>query len=168
MHKMLVIRKAQMIALGAPGRALFEQSLLEKARRFFPSHTAEMSDADLIQRLGYAMRRATDYGLGFKADVAKYFYLTLALGKDFDIDPAMPWAARILRGKGTPAIKFRRVYCEAIDQLESGRVFVPQLVDAVDEPDPEDPYVQARDDAPPAAIDRRRAVAVASADDDDD
>jgi hypothetical protein len=168
MPKLLVIRKAQLLALGGPGRALFEQSLLDKARRFFPQHTAEMSDAELIQRLGYAMRRAADHGLSFKADVAKYVYLTLALGKDFDIDPSMPWASRILRSKGTPAIKFRRLYCEAIDQLENDRVFVPQLIDSIDEPDPDDPFTQARPDSEPPTTTTRRHLATAATTEDDD
>lgn len=112
-----VIRKEQMRALGAPGRALFEQALVERARRFFPSRTEGLSEAEMYQAVGYAMRRASDYGLDRRADVAKYFYLTLVLGKNFDIDPANPWAARILRSPGTPSLNFRRLYCEAVDRL---------------------------------------------------
>jgi hypothetical protein len=116
-----VIRREQMRALGAPGRALFEQTLIEKARRFFPSRTGEMSESELYQAAGYAMRRASDYGLAMQADVAKYFYLTLVLGKDFDIDPAYAWAARILRSRqGSPALNFRRLYCEAIERVSAG------------------------------------------------
>ncbi len=56
-----------------------------------------------------ACDRATNYGIRTQADILKYVLLQVELGSHFDVDPAMPWAAQILRMRLKPAEKLARL-----------------------------------------------------------
>jgi|GEM_PF-832481 len=60
-----------------------------------------------------ACERAPKYGIRTQADILKYVLLQVELGSHFDVDPAMPWAAQILRMRLKPAEKLARLMDQA-------------------------------------------------------
>ena len=92
-HEMLKIRREQQEALGRPFRQRFREELLRFVRDKAPGASAAEDEA-LVE---YAIARARRHGVVSCADVARYIAFMVTLGRDFDMDPNLPWAQAILR-----------------------------------------------------------------------
>ena len=93
---MLVIRKEQMEVLQSYQRDQFEQRAQSYLREALPGACAGMDDAQLRQVIRAGVARAAEHDITAECDVVGYLELTLRLGRDFDTDPAYPWARPIL------------------------------------------------------------------------
>ena len=104
---MITITAEQMAALNALSRKQFITRATVHLQRFFPQHCATLGPAGVHAAIDYGIDRADGYGIVGERDVALYLDLMFAFGRDFDTDPALPWAAAILTDPRIPAPKQR-------------------------------------------------------------
>jgi hypothetical protein len=109
---MFTIRKEQMEALADAGIADFEDRMME---HLFECPLSErcraMGEAALRGLIRYGLQRAASYGIVTERGVSVYVDVMVAFGRDFDVDPTLPWAAAVLNDPST------RTPFERIDQL---------------------------------------------------
>ncbi len=112
---MLVIRKEQMDVLDQYMLNTFENLLVDHLNRYFPEKCGELGEEGLRETIRYGIKRAEDYGIVIEHQVSLYINLMFMFNRDFDQDPALPWASEILLDpslKGTSA-KMETLYREA-------------------------------------------------------
>lgn len=106
------------------------ERFLERARAhvidYFEDQCAAMSSAELTEALRHGFERASTYGLETERDLLRYQTMMFVFGRDFDEDPAFPWAIRILRGPGTAAKKMNALQVEALRARSQARGYRPQ------------------------------------------
>lgn len=93
---MLVIRNAQMQALGQAPRRQFVERLSAHLRLQAPEPCAALSAEALGAVVEHAIVRAASHGITAETDVCEFAVVMSALGLDFDTDPRLPWASRCL------------------------------------------------------------------------
>lgn len=112
---MLVLRNAQLAALGASAQRRFEERLLAHLERFFPHLCAQLGEAGLRQLCQDGIARARTYGLRSERDLCKYINLILVFGPGFDRE--QPWAAEILELNSAPGQRMEKIYAAALERL---------------------------------------------------
>lgn len=93
---MLVMREAQMKVFGQAAVRNFENRLLEYLEEVFPKQCAILGREQVRTVIRLGIEQAEQYGLVSERDVRLYVDLMFLLGSYFDLDPQLPWAARIL------------------------------------------------------------------------
>jgi hypothetical protein len=100
---MLVIRQAQMEALGAVTRRDFESRLARHFLRVYPRECAEAGGEGQIARfVARALNRAAARRYDGRKEIGLFAALLFILGEAFDSDPQIPWAARQLDNEKFP------------------------------------------------------------------
>lgn len=92
----IVIREAQVRAFQREALRAFEDSMLQHLRRHFPAECEAAGEDALREDIRHGVERARAHGFVAKNHVCRYIDVMLHLGRDFDTDPALPWAAAIL------------------------------------------------------------------------
>ena len=118
---MLTIRREQIRAMAAPQIVRFLERACAHVAQYFPDQCAALSDSQIKDAVTHGFERADGYGLETERDLLRYLTLMFVFGREFDRDPAFPWAARILSGGGTAAEKTSRLQTEALRARGSGR-----------------------------------------------
>jgi hypothetical protein len=113
---MLILRTAQLEALGASAQRCFEERLIAHLEKFFPQPCAVLGEAGLRQLCREGIARARIHGLRSERDLCKYLNLMLVSGRDFDRE--QPWAAEILELNSAPGQRMERLYAAALERLE--------------------------------------------------
>lgn len=114
---MLTIREAQMDAFA---QAALRERLWEHVREFFPERCASFAPGGLQEFLDFGMRRASRYKFTGSAEICQYADLMFLLGPEFDTDPGLPWAQKILHHDGyTPELRMDLLFAAAVDHLQS-------------------------------------------------
>lgn len=93
---MLTIRKEQMAVFEKDAENDFENRMLSHIKEFFREQNERLAEASLRELIRYGVDRAAAYGIELQPDVCQYIDLMLVFGRDFDRDPALPWASSIL------------------------------------------------------------------------
>jgi hypothetical protein len=93
---MLTIRDEQLRYFSQAAAADFEDRMVIHLRKFFPQHCEALQEPGIRDAIRHAIRRAASYGIVTERDVCKYTDLVFAFDRDFDVDPRLPWAARVL------------------------------------------------------------------------
>jgi hypothetical protein len=93
---MLVIRSEQMDMLQVHMTKQFVNRMVQHVREFFPEEFASMGEGTVRETIEYAIDRAQSYDISVEYDVSRYINLMFTFGRDYDIDPALPWAKEIL------------------------------------------------------------------------
>ena len=116
---MLVIRQAQMEALGEVSRQIFETRLVRHFLGLYPRECAEAGGEPQIGRLvARGLQRATARGFTGRKEVGLFVALMFILGDEFDANCQMPWAAKQLDDKTIPLeLRPEIVFDSAIDYL---------------------------------------------------
>ena len=94
---MLMIRRDQVTALGAPLLETIVASLVDFLRELDPAFVARAGERDVRSFVIEGVRRAGAHGIVRCCDVGRYLAFMLTLGAGFDADPRHAWARRILR-----------------------------------------------------------------------
>jgi hypothetical protein len=97
----------------------FVDRLLDHLQVSFPRHRSVATEEDLRNTIRLGLDRARGYGITYQRGVCRYVELMLMLGSGFDVDPQLPWAARIL-GDSSEADEVSRIdqlHAEASDYL---------------------------------------------------
>jgi len=90
------LRKEQIEAFSAAARQEFEDRMVEHLNEFFPRHCKAMGEEGVRQEIRHGVARARTYEITSQRDVCKYIDLAFVYGRDFDTNPKLPWAGRIL------------------------------------------------------------------------
>ena len=94
---MLIIRQAQMERLQQEARRGVENRMLAHLTRYFPEAYTMMGERGVRDIIRYGIERANHYGIVAERNVCKYIDVMVVLGRDFNMDVTLPWAAEMLR-----------------------------------------------------------------------
>ncbi|WP_437671974.1 hypothetical protein [Sorangium sp. So ce131] len=90
---MLVIRGAQMEALGGELEARFERRVIDSVKRLWPGACeARGGDAEITTAVRAALEKGQRYGLEAERDLVRFVHLVFMLGDAFDADGGHDWA----------------------------------------------------------------------------
>jgi len=115
---MLTIRKEQIAVFGPLGKKAFEDRMLAHLKKVFPEQSEALGEPKLRETIQYGTQRAAAYRIISERDVCKYIDLMILYGRDFDKDPAHPWAQTVLQNQAirNPSSKIERLYKAAKKQ----------------------------------------------------
>jgi hypothetical protein len=100
---MLTLRRGQIDAMGARQWLEFEGDLARHLGEFFPDECAAAGgEAAVRELIRHGVARAERYGLVGRRDLFLYLDLMMALGRDFDTSPEMPWIEEALTDPDLP------------------------------------------------------------------
>ncbi len=118
---LVAIRNAQVEALAEPLVLAFVGSMVVHCARFFPGPAAELGDEGLERVIRRGIGRAWSYGFDRRRMVRAYVDLTFMLGSDFDRDPQLPWARRILTDPEIPTAgqRYGVLWSEAMHYIDA-------------------------------------------------
>ena len=114
---MLTIRKEPWDLFAKVEVEKFEDWVHGHVRKFFPAEYRTAGEAQIRELIRHGRERAAAYGFVGKPDVCRYIDLMVVLGRDFDRDPGLPWAAAILQKPRDPAAKMHFLYQAATDYI---------------------------------------------------
>ena len=117
---MLVIRKKQLEVLRDYMLKQFKDRMVAHLRRYFPEQSTSSGKEDLCETIQYGIQQAAAYEIVNEYDVSGYINLMFTFGHDFDKNPALPWASRILNDNalyGSGRRKMDSLYKEAEKHL---------------------------------------------------
>jgi hypothetical protein len=109
---MLNIRKEQLAAFGPIGKKAFEDRMIAHLRKVFLEQCGPLDEPKLRELIRHGTQRAASYHIISERDVCKFIDLTILYGRDFDKDPALPWAQSVLQNRAirNPTSKIERLY----------------------------------------------------------
>lgn len=118
---MLTIRSDQMRSLEAASKERFERGLVEHFREHLPDHYAALGPEGTREAIQYGVTRAAEYGIVTEGGVTVYVRLMFLFGRDYDADPALPWAGAILRDPAIAdeATRVSRLASAAMEHLQA-------------------------------------------------
>ena len=99
---MLRIRSEQIEVFASPDTPRFESSSIIHIKHAFPKHFSVLNESGAQAVVNHGRSRARRYGLNDAGAVLLYIDLTLLLGRNFDEDIQLPWAAAILNDQSLP------------------------------------------------------------------
>lgn len=114
--QMLTIRKEQLRVLDRDKRQRFVAKMLKHVQEFFPRQCALLGEKQLSEWVEQGINRAASYRIASERDVCKYIDVMIFFGKDFDQDPRLPWASKILKVHYSKPAEKARLLFEAAKQ----------------------------------------------------
>ncbi len=120
---MLKIRKEQQKVFREREVQGFEDRMWDHLSVLFPAYCETLGEPAVRRLVRHGIARGARYGLVSERGVCVYVDAMFAFGRDFDVDPALPWAAKILKGRAykDPALRADALFDEAIEHLEEAR-----------------------------------------------
>jgi hypothetical protein len=107
---MFVPSEVQMEELEKQRQDSFLEDLLVEMKKQFPTKFAGEGAAERMrEEVAYGCKRPPRYGIRSQGDIRRYVRLMMQLGRDFDVDPALPWAADLLVRRLPPGEKLNRL-----------------------------------------------------------
>lgn len=116
---MLTIRREQWDLFAKADVERFEDWVHDHVRKFFPAQYRTAGESRIRELIRNGRERAAAHGFMRKRDVCQYIDLMVVLGRDFDSDPALPWAASILQKPRDPVAKMQNLYKLAMDHVNA-------------------------------------------------
>ena len=110
----LVLLSRQMAKLEARECDSFMENLVSEMQALFPERFAIPEQGAEWVRHGVA--HPSRYGIQAEGDVRTYVSLVMQLGRDFDVDPQLPWASHLLHLRLAPREKLSRLVEAAAEQ----------------------------------------------------
>lgn len=96
---MLTIRREQLKALESAQERRFRETLRRHVRLELREHTQALTDEVVRQRVDLGVDRGRQYGLRASRDLMLFVDLEFALAPNFEQQPSMLWARRILTSR---------------------------------------------------------------------
>jgi hypothetical protein len=113
---MLRIRNEQIPSLNEPAVEAFTIRMMAHLRTHFSAECERIGEDGLRVAIHHGLARARAYGITQAKSVRTYLNLMFTFGRDFDRDPALPWAAEDLAGP--PASATGKLYVHALSHLD--------------------------------------------------
>lgn len=150
----MIIRQQQIDTFEDTGSPHFEPRAVQHLKASFPRHGAFLGDAGVIGVVRYAVEQAAQYGIAKAQNVQLFADLTLLLGRFFDSDPQLPWAAAALNDSETTCQNRRsqRLHGEAMAYLNRVRGTKNEFIDKAQERLLTDPVAPACGEFGPAVL----------------
>lgn len=87
-------------------------------REHFGAHLRALDDEALLAHTIEGIKRGKGHDLEMEEDLYRFAIVRIALGDAFDRDPALPWAAQLLRPQSRPAgARMKELVARAIELL---------------------------------------------------
>jgi hypothetical protein len=99
---MLTIRKEQFAVFQKVASQSFESQMLSHIRKCFRKQMEELGEPRVREVIRYGIQRSASYRIRKQRDICMYIDMMILFGRDFDRDPALPWASRVLEDKSLP------------------------------------------------------------------
>ena len=133
---MLVIRDDQIEAINRLTMKNFEDRMVSHLKEFFPEDCQQLGETQVRETIRHGVQQASKYEVVTERDVCKYVDLLFTFGRDFDKDPQLPWAKRILNAKcqkGSPP-KIARLFVAAKKNISKAGGLIHHSKKQIDEP----------------------------------
>lgn len=118
---MLIIRSDQFAALAEPQIARYEQTALAHVSKYFAEQALVLGEEEILAGVRHGFKRAGQYGLETEKDLLRYLTLMFTFGRNFDTNPALPWASEILKSSDDGTAKTSRLQAKALANRTHGR-----------------------------------------------
>jgi hypothetical protein len=121
---MLHVRPEQMKVLNEHMLRKFEDRMVAHLNQFFAEQCKKLGEDGTRKAIRDAMERAAGYEIVSERDVCIYIDIMFEFGRDFDKDPKLPWANKILNDKalkGEQTEKVDRLYDAAMKNLKQAK-----------------------------------------------
>lgn len=114
----MVIRPQQVEVFESAESPHFEVRAVRHVMEAFPKHSRFLGDAGVAEAVKYGRAQARVYGLTGAGQATLFIDLSLLLGRRFDSDPQLPWAADVLSDTSSSDKKARTLHRRATDYLD--------------------------------------------------
>ncbi len=94
---MLTIRQDQKDVFQTVAENDFVERMLVHLNKFFPKHYEALGESNCRELVDQGIKNAATYDIVNERDVCKYIDLMVSFGVDFDKDPKLPWAGKMLK-----------------------------------------------------------------------
>lgn len=120
---MLRIHDGQMASFSVEAARDFEDRMIEHLGVLFPAYLETLGEEGARTLVRRGVERAATYGMIVERSVCIFIDAMFAFGRDFDRDPALPWAAAILTdtGASSPDEKAHRLFKAAFANFDQAR-----------------------------------------------
>jgi hypothetical protein len=119
-----VIRSSQIEQLDRVQEERFEARLAAHLTEHFPEPAGELGPDGVLAAIRHGVRKARGYGIETERDLCKYLDLMFVFGRDFDDDPSLPWASRVLRAPSPPDVpRGERLFALGVAHADEGQGF---------------------------------------------
>ena len=118
---MLTIRPQQSDALHQDLRRRFVERMVGHVREYFPQQFGKLGEPAVREWIEDGIGRAGGYGIVAERDVCKFIDIMIVFGREFDTDPACPWAKPILTAQPTDPTSRMEVLFETARQKAMAR-----------------------------------------------
>lgn len=114
------IRPEQITVFENASEPYFRDRMFQHVREAFPKHSGFLGDEGIREVVRYGIEQGRTYGFSHQSPVSLFTDLTLLLGRDFHVDPQLPWAGEILRDAELTGqlTKAERLHAAAIRYLD--------------------------------------------------
>ncbi len=112
---MLMIRKEQMDAFGRYMLRQFENLQLAHLNQHYPKECRALGEKVVRNTIRYGIKKSKTYDVRIEFDVSRYINMMFSFGRNYDADPALPWASAIFNDESSPSgtAKMNQLYEEA-------------------------------------------------------
>jgi hypothetical protein len=117
---MLVMRKEQIAVLARPTMERFEQRAVKHVEKYFPDQVRSLGAQPALEGVRRCLERALAWGLSTERELLGFVTLAFVFGRDFDTDPALPWASRVL-GDDEAETRMTRLQAHALAHRAQAR-----------------------------------------------
>ena len=126
------VRAEQIEVFDSADSAHFKGKLTAHIREDFPKHSAVLGDEGVREVVRYGMAQSKTHGFTQQSPVSLFTDLTLLLGRRFDHDPQMPWAAWTLKDESPvdELERARRLHAAATAYLNEASGPANEYIDA--------------------------------------
>lgn len=94
---MRILRNEQLAVFEQDAARRFAKRVALHVGRFFPGRCEELGEDGIKEWVAHGIARAESHRITKRGNVRRYIDLMFTLGRDFDLDPDLPWAQAILR-----------------------------------------------------------------------
>ncbi|MEP7125545.1 MAG: hypothetical protein ABJE95_31725 [Byssovorax sp.] len=120
---MLKIRKEQKQAFARRELEGFQDRMIDHLGALFPAYCEPLGEPAVRRLIELGVERAARHGVVTERGVCVYLDVMFAFGRDFEADPALPWARAILvdRTINGPLLRADALFEAAFDHLDEAR-----------------------------------------------
>ena len=119
---MLKIRPEQFAVFQKASSESFQDRMVSHIKQFFPQSMEQLGEPAIRDLIHYGIQRSATYQFRLEPDVCNYIDFMVVFGRDFDRDPALPWASSILNNPSLqgPSVRVAELH-KAAAALESSQ-----------------------------------------------
>ena len=122
---MMIIRAEQLDVLKQVITRRFEDRTFTHVTTYFPDFLDLCDEPGIRAAIHHAWQRASTYDIVTERGVWKFVDVAFMLGKGFDTDPRVPWAAEALRSRRNEQVRMQEVFKGALAFIDGTKKDFP-------------------------------------------